>query len=217
MKKKILKLVIADDHPAFLIGIEQVLSVIENISIIGKAKNTDELIKMLNTQTCDILVTDYLMPGGKFSDGLSLLTFLKRNHPNVKIIVLTMIDSAVILRPLIELGISCIISKADEPSHLIPAVHVAAAEGNYYSPSIVPISNAFNEGLRGVSKVQALSPKEIEIIRLYASGITVTDIALKLNKTKQTISTQKASAMKKLGIEQDLDIYKYAIQNGLIN
>src|SRR5207253_625021 len=85
---------------------------------------------------CDVLVTDYAMPGGEYGDGITLLKFIQRRYPELKIIVMTMMDNPGVLRTLVTLGVSCILSKSDDSTHLIPAVHIAFSGGRYFSPTI---------------------------------------------------------------------------------
>ncbi|MDN7471042.1 LuxR C-terminal-related transcriptional regulator, partial [Burkholderia orbicola] len=67
-----------------------------------------------------------------------------------------------------------------------------------------------------VDQKRELSAREIEVVRLYASGLTVNEIAERLSRSKKTISTQKARAMEKIGVEKDIDLLRYAIENGIV-
>jgi two-component system capsular synthesis response regulator RcsB len=211
-----IRVVLADDHSAIVMGAQHVLEDVDGIDIVGTAKDSTALIKLLGTSPCHVLVTDYSMPGGEYGDGLALIQFIQRRYPSIKIVVMTMMDSPVVLRPLMKIGIQCIISKSDDLSHLIPAIHLASTGGTYFSPSVVIVANDLAEKGRGATIVKDLSKREVEIVRLFASGLSVTEIANTLNRSKQTISSQKASAMKKLGIMRDIDLYKYAMDIGLL-
>src|SRR5256885_17256404 len=93
MKNFVLRILIADDHPAVLAGIESVLEDKHEIEIVGRAKNSTEIISFLKKNECDVLVTDYSMPGGAYGDGLVMLNVIRKRFPSVKIVMLTMIEN----------------------------------------------------------------------------------------------------------------------------
>ncbi|MEB0140262.1 MULTISPECIES: response regulator transcription factor [unclassified Undibacterium] len=212
-----LRIVIADDHPAILIGNRQALQAMATIEVVATVRNSSELIAVLETENCDILVTDYSMPGGEYGDGMALFEFIQRRYPALKIVIMTMLDSPIVLRPLIRSGIRCILSKSDDSTHLIPAIHVASAGGSYFSPTIAAMAQELENNTRGNVSKSELTKRELEILRYYTSGLSVTEIAEVLSRSKQTISSQKSSAMKKLGIEREADLFKYAMEMGLIS
>ncbi|WP_256974422.1 response regulator [Delftia sp. K82] len=84
MKNFVLRILIADDHPAVLAGIESVLEDKHEIEIVGRAKNSTEIISFLKKNECDVLVTDYSMPGGTYGDGLVMLNVIRKRFPSVK-------------------------------------------------------------------------------------------------------------------------------------
>lgn len=211
-----MRLIIADDHPAVLIGIGHVLEAVSTIDVVGLVKNSTELIHLLDKQPCDVLVTDYAMPNGEYGDGITLFEFLRRRYPHLKIVVMTMMDNPGVLRTLVSRGLTCILCKSDDSSHLIPAVHAAFSGGQYFSPAIASFVQSMNANGYGEVRKKELTKREFEIVRLYVSGLTVNEIAGKLHRSKQTISSQKTSAMKKLGIVREADLFKYAMETGLL-
>ncbi|MBE2966456.1 LuxR C-terminal-related transcriptional regulator, partial [Pseudomonas aeruginosa] len=152
-------------------------------------------------QPSDVLVLDYVMPGGKYGDVLVLLSFLQRRYPALRIVTITMIDNPSVLRAIQKHGVHCILSKSDSLSHLIGAVHAAYVGANYMSPFVKQL---LQDG-DAMPVARALTTREIEVVRLFGAGYTVGEIATQLHRSKQTISSQKSSAMKKLGIVRDAD------------
>jgi two-component system capsular synthesis response regulator RcsB len=209
-----LRVVLADDHPGMVAGVEHSLSAANTIQVTGKASNSTELMRILDTDGCDVLVCDYSMPGSEHRDGIALFSLLRRRYPTVKLVVLTMLDNPAVLSALQKEGITCVVSKSDAVSYLIPAIHAAATGGTYYSPSIEKILR--ERGQRDGDAPQSLSKRELEVIRLYASGLTVNEIAERVSRSKKTISTQKTRAMQKLGIERDVDLLRYAMEHGIV-
>jgi two-component system capsular synthesis response regulator RcsB len=88
------RVVVADDHPVILFGAEQALLKFPGLQVVARARQSTELIKVLQTIACDVLVTDLAMPGGQYGDGLPLIGYLRRNFPNLPIVVLTMLENA---------------------------------------------------------------------------------------------------------------------------
>lgn len=213
-----IRVVLADDHPALLAGVAHGLSAVQTIQLAGAAGNSDELVALLDAGSCDVVVSDYAMPGGTHGDGIALFSYVQRRYPDVKLVVLTMLDNAAVIGALMRIGIHCIVSKSDTTDHLIPAIHAAATGGSYFSPSVEAVVRTLSShsSARFVDEAPTLSNREIEVVRMYASGMTVNEIAEQLSRSKKTISTQKARAMQKLGIDKDIDLLRYAIEHGIV-
>ncbi|WP_321907866.1 response regulator [Paraburkholderia sp. J11-2] len=214
-------LLVADDHPTVVAGILHELARVPFINIVGTANNSTQIIERLNSTHCDILLTDYAMPGGEFGDGLMLLAFLARRFLGLKIVVLTMMDNQAMVQQMRKIGIPAIVSKRDESRHLITAINEVYAGAEYFSPSVVNVEELANTGrpLRSAAEDAAgdvrLTGKELEFLRLYSSGHSVGKIAEILHRSKQTISGQKVSVKRKLGISRDADLFRYAFDAGL--
>ncbi|WP_175964310.1 response regulator transcription factor [Burkholderia pyrrocinia] len=205
-----IQIVLADDHPAIISGLLHTLKKHRTVNVVGSAANSTELIAQLAAHRCDVLVSDYAMPGGEYGDGITLFSFLRRRYPETRIVVLTMIDNAGVIRSLLKLGIECILSKADATDHLLAAVHGAYANGRYFSPTIAKVVWQIDIEQPATS-ARELTSREAEVVRLFVSGMSINEIAAHLKRSKQTISSQKNNAMRKLGIERDTDLIKYSI------
>ncbi|MFC4761909.1 response regulator [Dyella koreensis] len=207
-----IRVAVADDHPVIRLGIEAALDDVPTIRRIGSARDSSELVTLLDAQPCQVLVTDYAMPGGRYGDGLNLLSFLAERYPALRIVVITAIDKPVLIRTLLAKGIQNLLSKADDIAHVAPAVQAAHVGRRYYSPAIAAIV----QSLSGDKPITKLSPRESEVISLYVAGNSIMEIAKQLGRSKQTVSTQKVSAMAKLGIASDADLFKFASEVGLV-
>lgn len=205
MPSRYIRVIVADDHPAVALGVSYELGQDPAIDVIGCAENSTDLVALLDAQPCDVVVSDYTMPGGKYGDGLALISLLRRRFPGLRIAVLTMIDTPTLIRALLERHNVCVLSKSDATSHIITAVHAVYLGKTYYSPRIkgMLIDQAFTMGS------MRLTRREAEIVRLLCAGATVTEIAQQSHRSVQTVSSQKRSAMKKLGIERDADLILY--------
>lgn len=213
-------LLVADDHPTVIVGMLHELACVPSFHVIGTANNSTEIVERLRASHCDILVTDYAMPGGEFGDGLMLLTFLARRFPDVKIVAFTMMDNVAMVHEMRKAGIRGIVSKRDEARHLTTAISEVYAGAEYFSPSVSNVLSALGTRQNTVADVGSvtdrLSSKELEFLRLFASGFSVGQIAENLHRSKQTISGQKVNVKRKLGITRDADLFRYAFDSGLV-
>ncbi|KER74468.1 response regulator [Burkholderia aenigmatica] len=211
MNEFFVRVMVADDHPSSAIGMSQALADSSTVRLVGSVSNSTDLVAALDETPSDVLVVDYVMPGGKFGDGLVLLSFLQRRYPALRLVTITMIDNPSVLHAIRKQGVGCILSKSDAISHLVGAVHAAFVGANYLSPHIKQLLES-----TGTSpSVRPLTTREIEVVRLFSAGYTVGEIAVQLHRSKQTISSQKTSAMKKLGIVRDADLIRYADEGKL--
>ncbi|MFD4840396.1 response regulator [Achromobacter sp. NPDC058515] len=197
-----IRLLLADAHPALLAGVRHELSVLPTLDVLGTAHDVDALIDQLQRATFDVLVTDYKLPRGKLGDGLALISYVRRNYPALKIVVFTNLDNPGLERELGKLGVKSALSKTAHMTYLISAIHAAYADSDRFQAR----ENASPPGL---------TTREFEVIRLYTSGMSINEIAGQLHRAKQTISSQKSSAMRKLGIARDADLFRYAYETDL--
>lgn len=205
-----INVILADDHPVLLSGMALVCSNEPGINVIGKAKNSSEIFELLTHNSCDILLSDYSMPGGSYGDGLSMLSFVRRSFPHVKIIVFTMIDNDSIVYEILRTGVKMVLNKSEDMHRLVDAIHIVHRGDASLASSARPTDDD------DLNDMPMLSRREVEVIRLYVDGASVTQIAQQLHRTKQTVSTQKSSAMKKLGLHCDLDLFRFAYQKGML-
>jgi len=215
------RVLIADDHPVILEGVKRALSRDPGIEVIGQARDSTELVARLGDASaahgCVVVVTDLAMPGGQFGDGLQLIGYLQRHFDDLLIVVLTMLENPALLTRLVDLGVNGIVCKSDELAHVGVAVHDVMNGVPYSSPSVRTALDTLKRGAPGQSAGVKLSVRELEVVRLFVSGLTITQISERLNRSVKTISAQKTSAMRKLGLERDPDLFKYAQSNGLLS
>lgn len=209
-----IKVLIADDHPIVLSGISQELVRDADMQMVGMARNSTELSRLLETTACDVIVTDYSMPGGEIGDGLPMLQILRRCYPATRIVVITMLDNPALVQSIRRVGVSVILSKADPLHHLVPAIRAAFSGLSYLPPSQQPMADAgaadtFRPGAK-------LSRRELEVLRKCAAGVSLVEIARQANRSSKTISAQKSMAMKKLGLTSGYELYQYAVEHGLL-
>ncbi|VEB00759.1 DNA-binding capsular synthesis response regulator RcsB [Klebsiella pneumoniae] len=175
-----MNVIIADDHPIVLFGIRKSLEQIEWVNVVGEFEDSTALINNLPKLDAHVLITDLSMPGDKYGDGITLIKYIKRHFPDLSIIVLTMNNNPAILSAVLDLDIEGIVLKQGAPTDL-PKALAALQKGKKFTPESVS---------RLLEKISAsgygdkrLSPKESEVLRLFAEGFLVTEIAKKLNRS----------------------------------
>ena len=201
-----LNVIIADDHPIVLFGIRKSLEQIEWVNVVGEFEDSTALINSLSKLNNNMLINDISMPGDKYGDGITLIKYIKRHYPDLAIIVLTMNNKPTILSSVLDLDIDGIVLKQGAPADL-PKALAALQKGKKFTPeSVAKLLEKISANGYGDKR---LSPKESEVLRLFAEGFLVTEIARKLNRSIKTISSQKKSAMLKLGVDNDIALLNY--------
>ncbi len=198
-----MNVIIADDHPIVLFGIRKSLEQIEWVNVVGEFEDSTALINNLPKLDAHVLITDLSMPGDKYGDGITLIKYIKRHFPSLSIIVLTMNNNPAILSAVLDLDIEGIVLKQGAPTDLPKAL--AALQRQNSPQKAFLVCWKISAGGYGDKR---LSPKG-EVLRLFAEGFLVTEIAKKLNRSIKTISSQKKSAMMKLGVENDIALLNY--------
>jgi len=209
-----IRVIVADDHVSVRFGVRQLLQAVPWLSIVGEASDVQTLAELLDTCPCDVVVSDIGMPDmdGQ-NNATSTLRRVLRHRPHPHVVVLTMISHPPTFSGLLYLGVAAIVDKRDTAEALIDAIDSVISGRNYLSAYV---QTAFEEaGSFPQPRTGILSAREWEVFRLYAQGMSIPEIAAKLNRSGKTISTQKRSAMRKLGLESDVALIKYAQQIGL--
>jgi two-component system capsular synthesis response regulator RcsB len=212
MKK--IKVVIADDHPIVLLGVREVIQREARFEVVGEATSSSQLIDRLQSEKPDVVITDFHMPGDStFGDGLKLIEYLTRRFVDTQILVLTMMSNNLIVSRLHELGVMGVIQKNHLHEEIENALNALALRRNYQSPvqeamSVIHNQQQINE------RFASLSLREMEVLRLFVAGHSVTDIARMVNRSSKTVSAQKVSAMRKLEVSTDQALVTYCVNAG---
>jgi two-component system capsular synthesis response regulator RcsB len=206
---------LADDHPLVRVGVRVELAKTAGAFVLaGEAETGAALLALLAvSRPGDLLITDFCMPSraARACDGLSLLSTLARQWPDVRTIVLTDVDNPALLRAIAETGVRGIVAKAAMPQDLIQALRRVAVDKIHYCR----VTRVALDDADCLAHLPQMSPRETEVVRLFVNGMTVSAIAMRLSRSVKTISRQKSDAMRKLGVENDCQLYAYARDHGL--
>ncbi|WP_414824735.1 response regulator [Serratia sp. T13T92] len=213
MRKK--TVAVSDDHPHVLNSLSAIFSQQDAYELLYKSNAGKDLLARLSEAPTDIAITDFASDHNEaMLDGFSKIKMLHAEAPRVKLILLTSQRNSAILSKTLDYGVDAIVSKADSVEEIIRACdHVMKYNEKFLSSSAYEILRPKDYFLK---KSPVLTPRELEVIRLFSSGYTLASIADRQNRSISTISTQKYNAMRRLGISTNTDLIRYAYENGLI-
>jgi two-component system capsular synthesis response regulator RcsB len=213
MKKRV---IVADDHPIIRAGVQMVLKDALDVTLVAEADSPEALLAVLSETPADLLITDFSMPSADEADGLGLVQRIRRLYPDLPIIVLTMMSNVGVLGAILATGVRGLIDKSAGMNEISVAIQAVGQGRDYVSTTFRQslLQSQFDSEV-GVSA--RLSPREGEVLRLFASGLTVSAIAERLSRSVKTVSRQKSDAMAKLGLKSDLEIYVFAREHNLIS
>ncbi|KAF2516953.1 response regulator transcription factor [Flavobacterium zhairuonense] len=213
MKK--INLLIADDHTMFLQGIVSLLEQESEINIVGKAVNGIEALEKIKTENPDLVILDISMPE---MDGIELSKILKKDFPEVKILVVSTHSNVKIISRLIRIGVNGYLLKNAEKSELLKAIQTIASGENYFSEETEEKHLANHLKIeKQVSILTELSSREKEILVLIAHEYNTAEIAEKTFISLNTVNTHRRNLLSKLNAKNTAGLVKYAVENGLVD
>lgn len=201
------KVLIADNHPLVRMGIDHILSSVPGIQVVDTAGTTTELFKKLKNVTPDVIILEMDIPE---INGIATLRKLKQEYPNIKILMFSGQSEDVYAMSTIRVGAFGYLSKTAELDYIISAVKTVG-EGKMFITNELAQRLAFDEGTQKPRRhFRKLSAREVEILKLLASGKRNKEIAQEMNLNEKTISTYKARLMKKLNVDNMVDLLQQA-------
>jgi DNA-binding NarL/FixJ family response regulator len=208
-----IRLMIADDHAIVREGLKQLFALVADISVVGAAVNGGEVLEALHHNPVDLLLLDMTMPG---ISGVDLITRVKAQNPQQKILVLSMHNEAQIARRALAAGASGYLTKDSDPEVLLAAIRKVAAGGRHIDASLVE-ALVFDSGDSSrQSPHEQLSERELQILRLLVQGRSVNEIAEALVISNKTVSTHKSRLMQKLNLNNNAELVRYGVEHALI-
>jgi len=208
------RVLIVDDHEVLRDGVKKLLDEQPDAISCGEAGTPDEALRKASTEDWDAVVLDLSLAG---RSGLEVLKQLKLIRPRLPVLVLTMHSEEQYARRAFKAGAAGFITKDSPRTELSKAIHKVMNGGKYLSPALA--EKLIVELERGDDRPpdQTLSDREFQVMRLIASGKTLSEIAELLSLSDKTVSTYRARLMEKMGMRTNAELTRYAIQNKLVD
>jgi DNA-binding NarL/FixJ family response regulator len=208
-----IRVLIADDHTIVREGLRQILEAAGDFEIVGEAADGLEAVQLARKLDFDVALLDISMPG---RNGIELVKQIRAERPRTRFMMLSMHEQPEYAVRAIRAGASGYLTKDSAGRELATALRKIAAGGAYVSAEVaeqlalgaMPEANAPPHTL--------LSDREFQVLRSLVSGKTVSEIADALNLSVKTVSTHKSRLMQKIGVENNGELFRYAMRHGLI-
>lgn len=210
----VIKVLLVDDHEMVRIGLAAVLSTEEDIEVVGEASNGAEGIRLAQEYKPDVVLMDLVMEG---MDGIETTRRLLQLYPECKVIVLTSFLDDEKMYPVIEAGAFSYLLKTSRAAEIAQAIR-AAVKGQSILESQVAskIMNRFRQPKAAAPAHEELTEREMEVLRLIASGKSNQDVADELFIGIKTVKFHVTNILAKLGVEDRTQAAIYAFKNGLV-
>ena len=209
-----IKVLVSDDHALLRTGVKEIVMRGFQGAVCGEAANAEEVFAAVQRQEWDLVILDINMPG---PGGVEVLRELKRLHPKLPVLVLSVHPEDQYGKRLLKAGASGYMNKDVAPDELVKAVRKVLTGGRYVSPALAE-RLAFDLNAGDVGPVHdALSEREFEVLRLIASGKTVTEIAEKIHLSVATVSTYRARILLKMNMTTTAELIRYGIENRIVD
>jgi DNA-binding NarL/FixJ family response regulator len=206
-----IRLIVTDDHTIFREGLKQILADQSDFEIVGEARNGEELLALLPSTPCDIVLLDLSMPG---RSGIPLLEQLRAAFGRLRIIVLSMHDEHQYIVEALKAGAVGYVTKNSASQQLIQAIRKAAKDEMFISAAGQGANQRTRPPVADLPHTR-LTVREREIFDMLISGRKISDIARRLNLSIKTVSTHKTNLMQKMDATTAVDLVRYALRNQL--
>jgi len=208
-----IRTLLVDDHALFRQGLKGLLSTAPDIRVVAEAGSYAQAIEMLRANDVNVVVADLSMPG---RDGIDLISHIKVVNPAISVLVLTMHEDCEYAARALRSGASGYMTKASTSEELVSAIRRIASGRSYVCPSIS--ENLMLRFTRTDSETPphaTLSHREFRIFELLVRCQTTTRIANELSLSVKTVSTHKTRLLKKMGLQHQGELVRYAIEHNL--
>ena len=208
------KIVITDDHILVRDGIAEIINKFTDCEVEGVAANGKELIELIaKGANPDLIVLDVDMP---VMDGYETAAWLQKNHPEIKILILTMYDNETILMQLLQYDVRGFVPKNMSSKELAAAITEVAQEGYFFSRVCGHKAPLFTRGTNGALLKKPVSKKEMELLQWLTKDLSSKEIAAQMNISVRTVESQKDALCVKFDVKSRTGLAIFAIRNGIV-
>jgi len=210
-----IKILMVDDHAILRDGIRALLSVHDDIEIVGEASEGKEAIEKVQELVPDVVIMDIAMPG---MDGLEATRRIRKKNPRTKVLVLTQHDNKEYVLSVIKAGAAGYVPKRALGSELVSAIRAVRQGDSFLYPSAAAaLIEDYLQQAEGEEPYDRLTAREREILKLIADGHTSREIADMLFLSLKTVLGHRTKIMEKLNLHNRTELIKYAIRKGLVS
>jgi two-component system invasion response regulator UvrY len=211
--RNVLKILVADDHTIVREGLKQILGEVADMIVAGEASDGSETLRKIREDHYDLVLLDISMPG---IGGLDVLKHLRSEKPDLPVLMLSMYPEEQYAVRTLKAGASGYLTKQSASDELIAAIRKVSSGGKYVTSSLAEKLASRLDTYSDKPVHERLSDREYQVVRMIASGKTVTEIADELSLSVKTISTNRTRALTKMGMKTNAEITYYAIKHGLV-
>jgi two-component system response regulator NreC len=210
-----IKVLIADDHAIVRAGLRALIHSESEMELVGEATGGYETIELVEKNQPNVLVLDLSMPD---LDGIAVTKRTAPQFPDLKILILTLHEDEALLRAALKAGASGYILKRAAETELISAIHAILRGDLYVDPSMVRklLSDETPPAIPQSKSIEALTPRETEVLKLIVQGYTNRQVGEELNISVRTAESHRSNLSDKLGLHSRVELVRYAREHGLI-
>lgn len=214
-----IRLILVDDHQLVRTGIANLLAGETGFEIIGEAADAKDLFELLKKSQPDITILDIALPG---LSGIEITKKLHNDYPGIRILILSMHTSEEFIFNAINSGARGYLPKNTSRKELIEAIYAIHRGEEFFAESISNvilksyIKKAKSDSIEDENNESLLSKREIEVLKLFAEGMTNQEIADKLFISIRTVESHKNHIMARLELKTTVDLVKFAIRNNIV-
>lgn len=205
-----IRLLLADDHAIFLQGLTRLLDAWPEAEIVAKAADGQEAWEQILLHRPDVAVVDIKMP---LMNGIEIAEQVRARGLSTRVVVLTMHDEPALALEAEQAGVQGYVLKDDTFEELSQAIEKVVSGRQYMSPTVSESLHAFRLSGGGIT----LSPREREVLKLIASGLSSKAIARELDISPKTVETHRSRLMTKLDLHSVADLVRYAVETGFLS
>jgi two-component system, NarL family, response regulator NreC len=210
----VIRVLIVDDHAVVRSGLRMLIDAEDDLEVAGEAGSVRDAVFEGRTASPDVILTDVTMPG---ESGIEGVPKLLKEHPDVKILVLSMQDDPRYVREAFAAGASGYVLKEAAGAELVAAIREVARGGRYVHPELGARLIAAEAEAQRREEENPLSEREREVLALLALGHSNREIAKRLYISVRTAETHRAHVMQKLRVANRAELVQYALRNGLLD
>jgi len=207
------RVIIADDHQMFIDGLKSMLEEIDGIEVVGEARNGQEAVALCDKEDVDIVIMDISMP---VMDGIEATGVIKNQHPDIKVLGLSMFNDKNFIADILKTGASGYILKNTGKQELVNALSTLQNGGSYLDTEVSStLLKSFTAKEPSKHMLEKLSDREMEVLEAIAKGLTTQEIAKKLFISKNTVETHRKNLLYKLEARNTAELITNAYKRRL--